>query len=196
MKDLFWKIKIKADENKNERNDIEKWEKKIKQKDLKFETIIYIYYYIIYIYIYIYIYIFDFQQFKTARYFADSIYNGKIYIKETVKKQTNQIENIADFSNKSRRRLKKDNDKKENTYYSINDFHEDWQLIINAFRSRVFSVKQIKGKGLTILTPKEMYQRLLIALAQVKAGNTSKNLLNEMRQSYIVCIEEEKLLKK
>ena len=41
-----------------------------------------------------------------------------------------------------------------------------------------------------------MYQRLLIALAQVKAGNTSKNLLNEMRQSYIVCIEEEKLLKK
>ena len=104
-----------------------------------------------------------------------------------MKKQTNQIENIADFSNKSRRRLKKDNDKKENTSYSINDFHEDWQLIINAFRSRVFSVKQIKGKGLTILTPKEMYQRLPIALAQVKAGNTSKNLFNEMRQ-IIYCL--------
>ena len=27
-----------------------------------------------------------------------------------------------------------------------------------------------------------MLQRLLIALAQVKAGNTSKNLLNESRQ--------------
>ena len=27
-----------------------------------------------------------------------------------------------------------------------------------------------------------MLQRLLIALAQVKAGNTSKNLLNEIRQ--------------
>ena len=150
---------------------------------------LYIYIIILYTYIciYIYIYTFDFQQFKTARYFADSIYNGKINIKETVKKQTNQIENIADFSNKSRRRLKKDNDEKENTSYSINDFHEDWQLIINAFRSRVFSVKQIKGKGLTILTPKEMYQRLPIALAQVKAGNTSKNLLNEMRQ-IIYCL--------
>ena len=67
MKDLFWKIKIKADENKNERNDIEKWEKKIKQKDLKFETIIYIYYYIIYIYIYTYIYIYIYLIFNNLR---------------------------------------------------------------------------------------------------------------------------------
>ena len=31
------------------------------------------------------------------------------------------------------------------------------------------------GKGLKILTPKQMLQRLPIALAQVKAGNTSEN---------------------
>ena len=36
-----------------------------------------------------------------------------------------------------------------------------------------------------ILTPKEMLQRLPIALAQVKAGNNSESLLNEIRQ--IVC---------
>ena len=48
----------------------------------------------------------------------------------------------------------------------------------------------IKSKGtcfsehsnLKILTPKQMLQRLPIALAQVKAGNTSENLLNEIRQ--------------
>ena len=34
------------------------------------------------------------------------------------------------------------------------------------------------GKGLKILTPKTMNQRLLIALAQVKPGNTSENLRN------------------
>ena len=33
-----------------------------------------------------------------------------------------------------------------------------------------------------ILTPKQMIQRLPIALAQVKAGNTYENLLNEIRQ--------------
>ena len=37
-------------------------------------------------------------------------------------------------------------------------------------------------KGLIILSPKQMLQRLPIALAQVKAGNTSENLLNEIRQ--------------
>ena len=37
-------------------------------------------------------------------------------------------------------------------------------------------------KGLKILTPKQMLQRLTIALAQVKAGNNSESLLNEIRQ--------------
>ena len=38
------------------------------------------------------------------------------------------------------------------------------------------------GTGLKILTPKQMLQRFPIALAQVKAGNNSKSLLNEIRQ--------------
>ena len=33
-----------------------------------------------------------------------------------------------------------------------------------------------------ILTPKQVLQRLPIALAQVKAGNISENLLNKIRQ--------------
>ena len=40
-----------------------------------------------------------------------------------------------------------------------------------------------KGEaGLKILTPKQMLQRLPIALAQVKAGNNSESLLNEIGQ--------------
>ena len=39
-----------------------------------------------------------------------------------------------------------------------------------------------------------MLQRLQIALAQVKAGNTSENLLNEIRQ-IILYIKQKKLLK-
>ena len=34
----------------------------------------------------------------------------------------------------------------------------------------------------TVLTPKQMLQRWPIAPAQVKAGNNSKRLLNEIRQ--------------
>ena len=43
-------------------------------------------------------------------------------------------------------------------------------------------ISETKGKGLKILTPKQMLQRLPTALAQVKAGNNSESLLNEIRQ--------------
>ena len=39
-------------------------------------------------------------------------------------------------------------------------------------------MKAAKGEGLKIITPKQMLQRLPITLAQVKACNTSENLLN------------------
>ena len=41
-----------------------------------------------------------------------------------------------------------------------------------------------------------MLQRLPIALAQVKVGNTSENLLNELRQINVLCIEQKKSRKR
>ena len=73
------------------------------------------------------------------------------------------------------------------------------QTILNAFESGIFPKgKQAQEKGrpsnlalvanasdrkqLKILTRKQMLKRLPIALAQVKAGNTFQNLLNEICQ--------------
>ena len=42
--------------------------------------------------------------------------------------------------------------------------------------------KATKETGLKILTLKQLLQRLPIAFAQVKAGNNSEGLLNEIRQ--------------
>ena len=42
--------------------------------------------------------------------------------------------------------------------------------------------KQQQGTGLKILTPNQMLSRLPITLAQLKAGNNSDKLKNEMRQ--------------
>ena len=64
----------------------------------------------------------------------------------------------------------------------MNALFEGQELILNASKSGILLIKETQGKGLKILTPKQMLQRLLIALAQVKAGNTSENLLNEIRQ--------------
>ena len=43
-----------------------------------------------------------------------------------------------------------------------------------------------QGTGLKILTPKQILQRLPMALAQIKAGNNSKSLLNEIRQIALI----------
>ena len=59
-------------------------------------------------------------------------------------------------------------------------FVEDYgSMILEAKR------KVTEGKGLKILTSKQMLQRLPIALAEVKAGNNSESLLNEIIK--IVC---------
>ena len=53
-----------------------------------------------------------------------------------------------------------------------------------------------KGKELKILTPKQMLQTLPIAFAQVKAGNNSESLLNEIRQIVYSLYQSKQITKK
>ena len=50
------------------------------------------------------------------------------------------------------------------------------------YEARYNAINAIKGEGIKISTPKQMLQILTIAHAQVKEGNTLKNLLNKIRQ--------------
>ena len=52
-----------------------------------------------------------------------------------------------------------------------------------------------EGKGFKILTPK-MIQRLPIALAQVKDGNNSESLLNEIRKILYSLYQSKQITKK
>ena len=52
------------------------------------------------------------------------------------------------------------------------------------------------GKGLKILAPKQMLQRLPIALVQVKAGNNFENLLNEIIQIVYSLYQSKEITKK
>ena len=52
------------------------------------------------------------------------------------------------------------------------------------------------GTGLKILTPKQMLQRLPIALAQVKAVNNSESLLNKIRQIVYSLYQSKQITKK
>ena len=58
-----------------------------------------------------------------------------------------------------------------------------------------YKAKQ-EGIGLKILTPKQMLQRLPIAFAQIKAGNNSQSLLNEIGQIVYSLYQSKEITKK
>ena len=55
--------------------------------------------------------------------------------------------------------------------------------------------KAKQGKGSKISRPNQMVQTLPIALAQVKVGNTSKNLQNEIREIIYSLYQEKEVPK-
>ena len=59
-------------------------------------------------------------------------------------------------------------------------FYDDYSLIASEAKNK--AKNKTSGKGLKTLTPKQLLQRLPITLPQVKAGNNSESLLDEIRQ--------------
>ena len=56
--------------------------------------------------------------------------------------------------------------------------------------------KATEGTGIKILTSKQILQRLPVGLTQVKAGDNSKNLLNEIRQVLYSLYQSKEIPKK
>ena len=66
---------------------------------------------------------------------------------------------------------------------------------LESYKAKQNEIQQA-GTELEILTPKQMLQRLPIALAQVKAGNNSESLLNEIRQIVYSLYQSKEIPKK
>ena len=99
----------------------------------------------------------------------------------------------------------KKTDEQRKVIDNLNKFYNSWEEVINFFRDYIemlsdanYDAKQneTKGTGLKILTSKQMLQRLPIALAQVKAGNNSESLLNEIRQIVYSLYQSKQITKK
>ena len=73
-------------------------------------------------------------------------------------------------------------------------FYDDYSSMI--LEAKKIPAENQEGTGLKILTPKQMLLRLPIALAQVKAGNNSESLLNEIRQIVYSLYQSKQITKK
>ena len=74
-------------------------------------------------------------------------------------------------------------------------FYDYYLLMMSEAKTKA-KQNETKGIGLKILTPKQMLKRLPIALAQVKVGNNSENLLNEIRQIIYSQYQSKEITKK
>ena len=85
-----------------------------------------------------------------------------------------------------------------NVFYNARDnavqFIHDYSRMILEAREQALTEQE--GEGLKILTPNQMLKRLPIALAQVKAGNNSESLLNEIRQIVYSLYQSKEITKK
>ena len=134
-------------------------------------------------------YTYSFQNFQTIKTFGRDIYNGKITLKESDEDQANLLVEIMNFKKKAKPQDPGKKQERKVVLKNLYDCFEGREKVHNAFDSKIFPIKT-KGSGyldskssnFKILAPKQMLQRLPTALAQIKAGNNSKSLLNEIRQ--------------
>ena len=99
---------------------------------------------------------------------------------KNIQKEYNKKLNLIQRGNKNREQRETLND--INNLYNARDmaikFIEDYgSMILEAKR-----IASQEGEGLKIVTPNQMLKRLPIALAQIKVGNNSESLLNEIEQ--------------
>ena len=118
----------------------------------------------------------------------NKIKNNQIKFSEVKNKQNEFLNKLSNI------KVGKKTPEQKGMINNLEKFYNSREQVINFFRDYIemlsnanYDAKQneTKGTGLKILTPKQMLQRLLIALAQAKAGNNSESLLNEIGQ--IVC---------
>ena len=139
----------------------------------------------------------NFIELRGPNHIFKSINNGDIALEDVEKEQIKLKSYLNDINqgpkyNKSPEQL--------NRIKNIKNIYESRKEVVKMFNNYAKNVSRniyesTQGKELKILTPKQMLQRLPIDLAQIKAGNNSESLLNEIRQIVYSLHQSKKLPK-
>ena len=124
------------------------------------------------------------SKFKGPMYIFKSIYKGYITLEDVEKLQ---IELKKDLGRIKQGNPKDKSPEQKKTINNIRNLYKPAEEVVQMFNDyaknmskNIYESKQ--GTGLRIITPKQMLQRLPIALAKITGGSNSENLLNEIRQ--------------
>ena len=125
----------------------------------------------------------NFSELKSPLTLLDEIQKGETTLQEAKDYQKDYLGYIKNIQKGNKNAQQREILPNLNMLYNAREeaikFIEDYSsMILEAKRL----AKEQEGTGLKILTPNQMLKRLPIALAQVKTGNNSESLLNEIRQ--------------
>ena len=141
----------------------------------------------------------DFSEYYGANDAMDKIKNGDVSLKNTIKDQYELKSKLGEIKKGNlNRKLKKN----KNVIKNVDNLYDSRQAVIGFFVEYTERVSKAKnrakqeGTRVKILTLKQMLQRLPIALAQIKAANNSKILLNEIRQIVYSLYQSKEITKK
>ena len=128
--------------------------------------------------------------------FLNDIKKGKISLEEAKNLQQDYEKLLKDIRKGNKSTEQKKTLANINVLFNARNnaikFLEDYgSVILEAKR-----LAKQEGTGLKILTSKLMVQRLPIAFAQIKAGNNSESLLNEIRQIVYSLYQSKEITKK
>ena len=96
---------------------------------------------------------------------GDDTYNKRVNVDKADQEKSDLVDYFFDFNSKTKAKSQKDKKRRKDVFDSVKNLYKGRELVINAFKSGLFPLKQITGEGLKILTPKQLLQRLPIALA-------------------------------
>ena len=128
-----------------------------------------------------------------------SIHNGDISLEYIEKEQIELKRDLGRIKQGDPRDKSEEQKKTIDNIKNISNSREEVAKMFNDYvrnmSRNIYDSKQ-EGTGLKILTPKQMLQRLPISLAQIKAGNNSQSLLNEIRQIVYSLYQSKEITKK
>ena len=122
---------IMSDECKKEMDKIVKTEKAVGREELIYRVSEYTY---------------SFQNFQTIKTFGRDIYSGKITLKDADEDQASLLVEIMNFKKKAKPQDPEKKEEKKDVLENLYNFFERREKVLNAFDSRIFSIKT-KGSG-------------------------------------------------
>ena len=144
---------------------------------------------------------YDFRGFKTIRTYGSDIRNNVTNLKAANLEEANLMAYLYDFTKNTKPQNPEQKKMKSDVLNSVGALAKGREVMFNAFRSGIFhrfESQESEGMNeqLKLLTPNQMLKRFPIALAQVKAGNNSESLLNEIRQIFYSLYLSKEITKK